>query len=51
MTLTVHVDHYDDTNLAVEIDGYDRRRDARTIERWFSGSEKIELLYHNARMQ
>lgn len=51
MALTVHVDRYNDTNLAVEIDGYDRRRDARTIERWFSGSEKIELLYHNARMQ
>jgi hypothetical protein len=29
MALTVHVDRYDDTNLAAEIDGYDRRRDAR----------------------
>ena len=29
MTLTVHVDRYDDTNLKAEIDGYDRRRDAR----------------------
>lgn len=29
MTLTVHVDRYDDTNLAAEIDGYDRRRNAR----------------------
>ena len=29
LALTVHVDRYDDTNLAVEIDGYDRRRDAR----------------------
>jgi nitroreductase/FMN reductase [NAD(P)H] len=27
--LTVHVDRYDDTNLAAEIDGYDRRRNAR----------------------
>ena len=29
MALTVHVDRYDDTNLKAEIDGYDRRRDAR----------------------
>lgn len=29
MTLTVHVDRYDDTSLKAEIDGYDRRRDAR----------------------
>ena len=29
MTLTVHVDRYDDTNLDAEIDSYDRRRDAR----------------------
>ena len=29
MSLTVHVDRYDDTNLAAEIDGYDRRRNAR----------------------
>ena len=29
MALTVHVDRYDDTNLEAEIDGYDRRRDAR----------------------
>jgi nitroreductase len=29
MALTVHVDRYDDTNLAAEIDGYDRRRNAR----------------------
>jgi nitroreductase len=29
MALTVHVDRYDDTNLAAEIDGYDRRRDGR----------------------
>jgi len=29
MALTVHVDRYDDTNLAAEMDGYDRRRDAR----------------------
>jgi nitroreductase len=29
MALTVHVDRYDDTHLAAEIDGYDRRRDAR----------------------
>lgn len=29
MALTVHVDRYNDTNLAAEIDGYDRRRDAR----------------------
>ena len=29
VALTVHVDRYDDTNLAAEIDGYDRRRDAR----------------------
>ncbi len=29
MALTVHVDRYDDANLAAEIDGYDRRRDAR----------------------
>jgi FMN reductase [NAD(P)H] len=28
-TLTVHVDRYDDTNLEAEIDGYDRRRNAR----------------------
>jgi nitroreductase/FMN reductase [NAD(P)H] len=28
-TLTVHVDRYDDTNLETEIDGYDRRRNAR----------------------
>jgi nitroreductase len=27
--LTVHVDRYDDTNLAAEIDAYDRRRNAR----------------------
>ena len=26
---TVHVDRYDDTNFAAEIDGCDRRRDAR----------------------
>jgi nitroreductase len=29
MSLTVHVDRYDDTNLATEIDNYDRRRNAR----------------------
>jgi nitroreductase len=29
MALTVHVDRYNDTYLAAEIDGYDRRRDAR----------------------
>jgi nitroreductase/FMN reductase [NAD(P)H] len=29
MTLTVHVDRYDDSNLAAEFDGYDRRRNAR----------------------
>jgi nitroreductase/FMN reductase [NAD(P)H] len=29
MSLTVHVDRYDDTNFATEIDGYDRRRNAR----------------------
>jgi nitroreductase/FMN reductase [NAD(P)H] len=29
MSLTVHVDRYDDTNFAAEIDGYDRRRNAR----------------------
>jgi FMN reductase [NAD(P)H] len=29
MALTVHVDRYDDTNFGAEIDGYDRRRDAR----------------------
>jgi len=29
MALTVHVDRYDDTDLAAEIDGYDRRRNAR----------------------
>jgi nitroreductase/FMN reductase [NAD(P)H] len=29
MALTVHVDRYDDTNLAAEIAGYDRRRNAR----------------------
>jgi nitroreductase/FMN reductase [NAD(P)H] len=29
MALTAHVDRYDDTNLAAEIDGYDHRRDAR----------------------
>ena len=29
MALTVHVDRYDDTDLAAEIDGYDRRRHAR----------------------
>lgn len=29
MALTVHVDRYDDTNFAAEIDGYDRRRNAR----------------------
>jgi nitroreductase len=29
MALTVHVDRYGDTNLATEIDGYDRRRDGR----------------------
>jgi nitroreductase/FMN reductase [NAD(P)H] len=28
-TLTVHVDHYDDTKLEAEIDDYDRRRNAR----------------------
>ena len=28
-TLTVHVDRYDDSNLEAEIDGYDRRRNAR----------------------
>ena len=28
-TRTVHVDRYDNTNLATEIDGYDRRRNAR----------------------
>jgi nitroreductase/FMN reductase [NAD(P)H] len=27
--LTVHVDRYDDSNFAAEIDGYDRRRNAR----------------------
>jgi nitroreductase len=29
MSLTVHVDRYDDSNFAAEIDGYDRRRNAR----------------------
>jgi nitroreductase/FMN reductase [NAD(P)H] len=29
MALTVHVDRYGDTNFGAEIDGYDRRRDAR----------------------
>ncbi len=29
MALTVHVDRYDDGNFAAEIDGYDRRRNAR----------------------
>jgi nitroreductase/FMN reductase [NAD(P)H] len=29
MTLTVHVDRYDDSNFVAEIDGYDRRRNAR----------------------
>jgi nitroreductase/FMN reductase [NAD(P)H] len=29
MALTVHVDRYDDSNFVAEIDGYDRRRDAR----------------------
>jgi hypothetical protein len=29
MALTVHLDRYNDTNLDAEIDGYDRRRDAR----------------------
>jgi nitroreductase/FMN reductase [NAD(P)H] len=29
MALTVHVDRYDDTNFVAEIDGYDRRRNAR----------------------
>ncbi len=28
-TLTVHVDRYDDSNFVAEIDGYDRRRNAR----------------------
>jgi nitroreductase/FMN reductase [NAD(P)H] len=28
-TLTVHIDHYDDSNLEAEIDDYDRRRSAR----------------------
>lgn len=28
-SLTVHVDRYDDSNFVAEIDGYDRRRDAR----------------------
>jgi nitroreductase/FMN reductase [NAD(P)H] len=29
MALTVHTDRYDDSNLGAEIDGYDRRRNAR----------------------
>jgi nitroreductase len=29
MALSVHVDRYDDTNFVAEIDGYDRRRNAR----------------------
>jgi nitroreductase/FMN reductase [NAD(P)H] len=29
MALTVHVDRYDDTNFVAEIEGYDRRRNAR----------------------
>jgi len=29
MSLTVHVDRYDDSNFATGIDGYDRRRNAR----------------------
>jgi nitroreductase len=28
-TITVHVDRYDDSRLAAEVDAYDRRRDAR----------------------